>query len=503
MLRCYFPKICIACAFISVISIAARTNAQEVTIVYREAVNYSETVTTIFHEDVRFISVNELARVLNAHIVNNDLNRKSLIQLDGKAIKVTAFNPFIQVDDQTFQLPIDTILRNSEIYLPFKYALEILGVAVPNRFEYDESSNTLILQRSMNYNVEDIEVDAKINGTLIRIKTIRDFKSSDISLRASQGWLYVDLYGGRADSASLYKTFSSGLIVRIIASQISPDLLQIGFRLRDELVEKHIISQNPREIMVSLKTKKDLSAEITKDLENEKSKWLIDKIVIDPGHGGKDPGAVGRKYRTYEKDVVLGIARHLKELLVSQLGIDVLMTREDDRFIELYQRTEFANRNQAKLFISIHANSVENNSRVRGVSTYFLGPGKSEEARQVARLENSVIKYENESKYADLTQENFILSSMAQNIYNLESQDLAEMVQKEITQECGLKDRGVIQAEFYVLWKASMPNILIETAYISNANEENLLRSNAFQKKQAMAIFRSIKKFKEKYESEL
>jgi len=502
MLRCFFLKIGIAYAIISAVSITARTHAQEVSIVYRGDLNYSETVTTIFLEDIRFISVNELARVLNAHIVNNDLNRKSQIQFDGKAIKVTAFNPFIQIDDQIFQLPIDAILRNSEIYVPFTYAIEILSSVFPNHFEYDESSNSLILQRNTNYNVEDIEIDTKINGTLIRIKTIRDFKGTDISLRASQGWLYVDLYGGRADSASLHKKYSSGLIARIIASQISPDLLQIGFRLRDELVEKHIIAENPREIMVSLKTKKDLSAEITKDLENQKSKWLIDKIVIDPGHGGKDPGAVGRKYRTYEKNVVLGIARHLKELLVSQLGIEVLMTRDDDRFIELYQRTEFANRNQAKLFISIHANSVDNR-RVRGVSTYFLGPGKTDEAREVARLENSVIQYENESKYADLSQENFILSSMAQNIYNLESQDLAEMVQKEITQECGLKDRGVIQAEFYVLWKASMPNILIETAYISNATEENLLRSEAFQKKQALAIFRSIKKFKEKYESEL
>ena len=502
MSRNYRLKIFLLFCLLLLLTISVTAYSQELSIFYQGDVSYTETVQTIIHEDVRFVSINELARVLNAHIINNDLNRKSLIQLDGKAIKVTAFNPFIQVDNQVYQLPLDTILRDAEIYVPLKYFSEIVSAIYPNRYVYDDAKNLLTLLKHNHLNVEKITVETKINGTLIRIKTLRDFKKSDISLRASQGWLYVDLYGGKADSSFLYERFKKGLIARIVASQISDELVQIGFRLRGELMEKHLIIQDPREIMVSLKTKRDLSAEITRNLENEKSKWLIDKIVIDPGHGGKDPGAVGRRYGTYEKDVVLAISKYLRELLVRELGIEVLMTREDDRFIELYQRTEFANMNQAKLFISIHANSIENR-RVRGVSTYFLGPGKSDEAREVARLENSVIQYENESKYADLTQENFILSTMAQNVYNLESQDLAEMVQKELLKECGLKNRGVRQAEFFVLWKASMPNILVETAYISNATEENLLRSTSFQKKQAQAIFRSIKKFKEKYESEL
>lgn len=503
MLRHFLFKIYI-CIVVPLFLIPAIACSQDLSIFYDGDVRYTETIPTITHNGVLFVSVNEIARVFNAYVVNNELNRKSLLQLDGKAIKVTAFNPFIQVDDRVYQLPLDTILKESEIYVPVKYFSEILSEIYPGRYFYDESRNVLTLPHHKTYNVEKIEIETKVNGTLIRIRTLRDFKESEVRLRASQGWLYVDLYGGKADSTMLRDRFSRGLIALIVASQISDDLVQIGFRLRDELVEKHLIFQNPREIMVSLKTKKDLSAEITKNLDYEKTKWLIDKIVIDPGHGGVDPGAVGRTYGTYEKDVVLAISKYLKELLVRELGIEVLMTRDDDRHIELHQRTEFANRNEAKLFISIHANSVESGiRRARGVSTYFMGPGKSDEARQVARLENSAIKYENESKYADLTQENFILSTMAQNVYNLESQDLAEMVQKEISKSCGLKDRGVIQAEFYVLWKASMPNILIETAFISNPTEENLLRSTSFQKKQARAIFQSIKKFKEKYESEL
>ena len=115
-------------------------------------------------------------------------------------------------------------------------------------------------------------------------------------------------------------------------------------------------------------------------------------------------------------------------------------------------------------------------------------------------LENSVIKYEKNSKYADLSAENFILSAMAQNIYNTESEDLAAIVQDVISDHCNLINRGVRQANFYVLWGASMPNILVETAFISNRDEEKKLSTSSFQKKIAEALYERIMKFKKKYE---
>ena len=264
-------------------------------------------------------------------------------------------------------------------------------------------------------------------------------------------------------------------------------------------MEKNFYLQSPRKIIVSVKTKQDVSDEINRVIEQEKLKWHIDKIVIDPGHGGRDPGAIGPR-GTYEKNVVLGIAKYLRDYLVNNLGVEVLMTRDSDKFIELKERTAFANRNQAKLFISIHANSNPHKS-LRGVSTYFLGPDKSDEAREVAQFENSVIKYENKSNYSDMTNEQFILSAGAQTMYTKESEYLAGIIQETIMENCGLQNRGVRQANFYVLWGASMPNVLIETAFISNKKEEKLLRTKSFQKKLAYSIFVSIKKFKEKYES--
>ena len=479
-------------------------SAQELTVVYSNDPYASAVVRTISDKNIRYISIQDFANLFNARTYFSEQNKKSVIYLDDRILKISAINPFILIDKQVYQLPLETIFQKGEIFAPLTYFLEVIDLILPNRIIYNKWNNQLEIITPSRHNLSNISnvgIEEKVNGTLINITTLKDFSESDLSLRSGHDWIYVDIYGGKVDSSTLYAAYNTGLVAEVVPSQVSDELVQIGFQLRNVAIEKELILKNPNEILVSIKTKKDLSTDITNNLEREKRRWRIDRIIIDPGHGGKDPGAVG-KYGTKEKDVVLAISHYLKELLEDELGIEVLMTREDDRFLELSQRTEFANRNQAKLFISIHANS-NRSRRVNGVSTYFLGPENTEEAREVASLENSVIKLENESRYVDLSQENYILSAMAQNIYNKESQDLADIVQREISRECNLRDIGVKQAGFYVLWGASMPNILIETAFISNIKEEKLLRSSSFQKKQASAIYRSIKKFKERYESQL
>lgn len=476
-------------------------NTQELTVVNSNDPYSSGIIKTSKYNSILYVSVQDFANQLNIRTYFNDQNKKIVLYLDDKIIKIAAFNPFVLIDQQVYQLPAETRLMDSDIYVPLNYFIDIIDRVVANRIVYNKRNNQLEIIAPVSSNINNIAFEEKVNGTLIRISTSKHFSESELSLRYGHNWIYVDLYGGKVDSSTLYAEYNNGLVAQVVPSQVSDELAQIGFHLRDEAIEKQLILQNPNEIMVSIKTKKDLSKEITKSLEREKTKWLIDRIVIDPGHGGKDPGAIGRN-GTKEKNIVLAIALYLKELLEEELSIEVLMTREDDRFIELSQRTEFANRNQAKLFISIHANS-NRNRKINGVSTYFLGTENTEEAREVAHLENSVIRLENESKYMDLSQEKYILSAMAQNVYNKESQDLADIVQREISQECDLRDLGVRQAGFYVLWGASMPNILIETAFISNQTEEKLLRNSSFQKKQALAMLRSIKEFKERYESQL
>ena len=482
----------------------AFVSAQNLTVIHTDGSIRANIKTIVFKNNIRFISINDFANLFSARTYFNEQNKKTTINLGEKVIKVTASNPFFQIDDRIYQLPLETEYRDYEIYIPMSYFLKIVEQEFLDKIIYNKKTDILEIVNLIYgnvTNVNSIKMEEKANGTLIKIATTKNFNISDLSLRARHRWLYLDLYGGKVDSSDLYTEFERGVISRIVPSQLSNELAQISFRLRDDIVEKHIYLTNPLEILLSIKTKKDISKEITHILESEKEKWHIDKIVIDPGHGGRDPGAIG-SHKNYEKNIVLSVAKLLKEIIENRSNIQTLMTRENDRFVELKKRTEFANENQAKLFISIHANS-NNSRRVRGVSTYFLGPEKTEKAREVAMLENSAIKYESGSKYADLSGENFILSAMAQNVYNLESQDLAAMTQQEIIKQTGLRDAGVLQAGFHVLLGASMPNILVEIGFISNPNEEKLLKQKSFQKKIALGIFNSIKKFKEKYELEL
>ncbi|HKY60764.1 MAG TPA: N-acetylmuramoyl-L-alanine amidase [Gemmatimonadota bacterium] len=204
------------------------------------------------------------------------------------------------------------------------------------------------------------------------------------------------------------------------------------------------------------------------------------RIVIDAGHGGRDPGSIGPE-GTREKDVTLRVARALAERLGREDGVEVVLTRDDDSFLALGERTRIANREQADLFVSIHANSAESRS-AEGFETYFLSAAKSEDARRVAKMENSAIRYERpEIDPESLDELNFILWDLAQNEYLRESSALAETIQVELDGRLPLESRGVKQAGFFVLNGAYMPAVLFEMAFISNPREEALLNDSAFR----------------------
>ncbi len=472
--------------------------SQSIAIKYRNQNQPESTLETVMSNNVRYVSLYKFADLLNARTYLDDSRKEMTLTIHQTNIKVAAFNPFVLVGSNMFQMTSETLLQANELFVPLNDFADIIVRNFPEHIFYDRKTHTLEISGFSRLNITHISIEEKANGYLIRLATTRRFEAADVRLRERHGWLYVDIYGGRIDSVALSKTRVHGIVVKIVPHQVSDKTAQIGFRLKRAILEKQLFVNNDNEILISLKTRQNIAATLNRELEKEKKKWLLDKVVIDPGHGGKDPGAVGRF--SYEKDITLAIALKLKRLLEKNTNITVLMTREDDRFVALKQRTEFANRNQAKLFISIHVNANKN-SRVRGASTYFLGPEKSNEAREVALAENSVIKYEPAGTYDDLSNENFILSTMAQNIYNFESQDLAAMVQQEISRQCKLKNLGVLQGNFWVLLGASMPNIIVETAFISNRQEEKKLNSPAFQQKVAGALFNAIVAFKQKYET--
>jgi N-acetylmuramoyl-L-alanine amidase len=219
-------------------------------------------------------------------------------------------------------------------------------------------------------------------------------------------------------------------------------------------------------------------------------------IVLDPGHGGIDPGAVGKK-GLYEKDITLNICGHLQKLFEDSMGVKALLTREEDVYFSLKGRTGFANNHSADLFISVHCNAAPRNKNSCGFETYFLSEAKTTEARAAAALENASLKFDGIEPTDEVTK---ILYDLAQSSYLEESNILAEFIQTSAENNVSVPSRGISQAGFYVLRGAFMPAVLVETAFISNLEEEKLLKTTEFQKKLAYSIFKGTREFIADYE---
>ncbi len=230
---------------------------------------------------------------------------------------------------------------------------------------------------------------------------------------------------------------------------------------------------------------------------NGTKQWLI---VIDPGHGGKAYGAIGpSSYK--EKDLTLSVCNRLLTYLKDNPRIKVLMTRGDDRYVSLYDRANLANKNKADFFISVHANAPgkkQNPKRIRGIETFYLSEALTDEDRALAILENEDFKYEQD--YQNQSTLELLLSDMAQNQYMKESSDLSYMMQQHLISGTRWIDRGVKQAPFYVLRFCYMPSVLVEIGFITNPDEEKLLKSAQYQDIIAKKIADSIKEYIDKHD---
>lgn len=228
-------------------------------------------------------------------------------------------------------------------------------------------------------------------------------------------------------------------------------------------------------------------------------------LVIDAGHGGHDPGAVGKISK--EKNINLKTALRLGQMVERQCpDVKVVYTRKRDVFVPLDRRAEIANNAQADLFISIHTNSLANNHTAQGASTWTLGLAKSDANLEVAKRENSVILYEDDYKtrYAGFnpgSSESYIIFEFMQDKYMKQSVHLASLVQKQLRSTCKRVDRGVHQAGFLVLKASAMPSILIELGFISTPAEERYLNSDAGISKLAEGIFRAFLTYKQEQQT--
>ena len=278
---------------------------------------------------------------------------------------------------------------------------------------------------------------------------------------------------------------------RIKIAQFNPNTLRLVIENSSTVDISKNINSNVLEIR--LKTKEDKTAEPL----DSKAPTRVDRdkvIVIDAGHGGKDPGAVGyKKYR--EKIVVFKIARELEKILKSR-GYKVYMTRDRDKFVKLSRRTKYANEKKANIFISIHANAIdgENAKNVHGIECYFLSPSRSNRAKRVAAQENS----------ADMSDMNIYGKNSYLNFLNhhniLASNKLAIDLQRGMLGELnkkydGVKDGGVREGPFWVLVGAQMPSVLVEVGFISHPKEATRLVDHNYRKSMARGLADGVERY--------
>ena len=359
--------------------------------------------------------------------------------------------------------------------------------------------------------------------------------SSSVSVTHTSAGSTLTLYGtGRLELPTQIERTARGWVLRLARTSISEgaiDVAMMSSKLAFKAEQRggvclfSVVStydsitakrSGANDIVVTLVTKQSAPKESRRIVEQpveranvdaiaKKGPWSLDVIVIDPGHGGQDAGAEGVN-GAYEKNVVLSIGRKLRDILAKTMPTTkVVMTRETDVFIELFRRTEIANQAGGKLFVSIHCNSMPTKPHpAHGCETYILRPGRSDDAARVARRENASVNFETAKKrYEGMTEDQIIVATMAQRSFVKLSESFAVKIQREVTSGGALTDRGVSQAGFYVLVGASMPNVLVETGFLSNTSDAEYLASSKGQAAIAQGLARAIQSYAREYQNSL
>ncbi len=362
--------------------------------------------------------------------------------------------------------------------------------------------------------ITGIEVEERANGAIISFSASGAQASASLSQPDTAGNAAFILSGVSGDPATLRKIFPSG-IVRSVTTERTPAgalRFSVAFDGRSGIVRSLDYQRDQRNNRYLLYVRSDADVEAIRSREKSQriasvisrdvEKWKLNTIVLDAGHGGKDPGAVGLK-GTREKDVALNIVRDLGSIISRKWpDVEVVYTRKDDIFIPLHERGKIANRTEGKLFLSVHCNANENRS-IRGPEVYILGPHKTAAALKVAMLENGVISQEADyrEQYRNFSDEHLIMSSMAQSSFSRHSTTLARELVKPLDRSTSTNGRTVRQAGFMVLWTPSMPSALVEVGYISNPREEVILRDRQEQTKIAYGIFQGLQSYRTQYEA--
>lgn len=462
-----------------------------------------------------YISVRDFASKFKVGHYYSTTNKKSELKFKEAVIKFTAKNPFVVITQTgtkvpaVYQMPLSALFYDEDIFVESESFRKYIGKAQLKMLSYtgkpvpvqepEVKTTTTGTPPSAGSPVR-FNYSQRANGSVLRIGTESEFGSFRHSLKGKVLTITLDKTTGI--SQGIRQSYNDGILDSISVSNISGGI-QMRLQTGKSFDAYDIIKNSNKSLTVSFRKKED--AVSPSDLSGKKEKWKFDVVVIDPGHGGKDIGATGVG-RTIEKEINLAIGLKLGSMINKYLpDVKVVYTRKTDTFVELHKRGKIANDAGGKLFISIHCNSVAGKKRApNGTEVYLLRPGKTQDAIEIAEIENSVISYEEDpKKYKELNDENFILVSMAHASYMKYSEKFAELVDINFRNKLEINSRGVKQAGFYVLVGAAMPGVLVETGFVSNERDAAYIRSERGQNAIASSILDAVKAFKVYYEKQM
>lgn len=518
--------------------------------VYSQGASTNYLVASFKNQNRTFCSIDDLTKALQlSSVTDRSTLRQEIVLKDGRLI-IGAYNPFLiykgnSGQELTYQLDAETDYRYGTIYVPINDFVEFSNKISDRKLFIDYRSNIIRVERgqvastiispqqqtqsdiktssepqypptviksgtagvqksSSAFDIYDFDITEKSNGYIFRLKSKKPIKN--VSKNYTAKTFYLRLNNVTIDPDKFNTKINNGLISEIATLQ-QQNKTDVKLILNYELQSNEVVSEKgSNDILILLHVKPDIVEKIRETRiasQASKNNVSFDVVVIDAGHGGKDGGAVGYN-GTKEKDINLAITLKLGAILKSKNpNLKVVYTREDDRFIELYRRGQIANENNGKLFISIHCNSTPARPGTsQGYEIYLLRPGRTEDAIKIAERENSVIKLEEgyEERYKHLSDENFILTAMSQTANVKHSEKFSEILDEKFRKTLPIKRNGVKQAGFYVLVGASMPSVLIETAFLNNPTDERFLNTSSGQQQFADAIYRAIIDYKNYYE---
>ncbi len=449
-----------------------------------------------------YVSVPAFAEIAGFKHAQSVFSNKSVYTNDRGSITFIQDNLFYRIDTTTNIMPYPPVRKESALYLPAPYLVKIFGAKHSGLLGWNAQTSAITVN-SLKYNVLSISSAVKQNGTLISIELADSLSYESTYYHPN---LAINFGGGKIDPKAVKRSLRAGVVDSAFTLQYDGSA-QVSFILNQAVEPPYVeYSAKTRTLMISLKPR----------IEQKKQKpaaasqvpldaSLIRTVVVDPGHGGKDPGAIGPT-GVKEKDVVLGIGLELRTML-EKAGFKVFMTRDKDVFIPLGERTRFANEKKADLFVSVHADAIagdaKKRSAARGYKVYFLSQAKNEEDKMVAMRENAVIELEDKARRVNYSALQDVLVSITGAEYLRESQDLCIFIEQSLGENVKQIPRlqlGVGQANFWVLNGAYMPSVLIEVGFISNTEEEKLLADKRTHFQQAAAISEAIVKFKQQFE---